>query len=76
MYIFLTIALFIICGWVPIICGTDSYALPFIGGLCGIIIALALYISAKLSKIKENQEKILRRSDEQKDDKNKDKKIK
>ena len=64
MYILLGIALFALCGWLPIVFGVDSYAVAFIGGLCGLIIAFLIYLSVKNSDVRKNQEEILRRLDE------------
>ena len=64
MYILLGIALFALCGWLPIVFGVSSYAVAFIGGLCGLIIAFLIYLSLKISGIGKNQEEILRRLDE------------
>lgn len=53
MFIVLAVVLTALCAWAPIILGVDSYAIAFIGGLCGLITALGIYIIVKISDIKK-----------------------
>ena len=70
MFIVLGVILTALCAWVPIIFGVDSFAIAFIGGLCGLIVALGIYIAVKISEIKKDQAEILRRLENQEKDKN------
>ncbi len=72
MFIVLAVVLTSLCAWAPIILGVDSYAIAFIGGLCGLITALGIYIIVKISDIKKGQAKILSRLENQEKGKNKD----
>jgi len=72
MFIVLAVVLTSLCAWVPIILGVDSFAIAFIGGLCGLIVALSIYIIVKISEIKKDQAEILSRLESQEKGKNQD----
>lgn len=72
MFIVLAVFLTALCAWAPIIFGVDSFAIAFIGGLCGLIVALSIYIIVKISEIKKDQAEILSRLESQEKGKNQD----
>lgn len=66
MFIILAIVFTALGAWAPIILGVDSFAIAFIGGLCGLIIALVIYLISRIYEVEKDQAEILRRLKETK----------